>query len=68
MASRWPANDRNRNIVAVKLANIEFAMIPVEKVRDYLPSPNHSIGRYKAAFFRSLGYDQADWETLADDL
>lgn len=37
-------------------------------MRDYLLSPSHSIGRYKAAFFRSLGYDQANWETLAIDL
>lgn len=52
----------------MKLANIESATIPATKVRDYLLSPSHSIGRYKAAFFRSLGYDQANWEALAFDL
>ena len=52
----------------MKLANIESATIPATKVRDYLLSRSHPIGRYKAAFFRSLGYDQADWGALATDL
>ena len=52
----------------MKLANIETATVPASKVRDYLLSPSHPIGRYKAAFFRSLGYDQANWEALAISL
>jgi hypothetical protein len=51
----------------VKLPNIESAMILPEKLRDYVLSPNHSIGRYQAAFVRSLGYDQDSWETLESD-
>ena len=42
--------------------------IPPEKLRDYLLSPTHPIGRYKAVFFRSLGYDQANWQILEADL
>lgn len=52
----------------MKLRNIHAAKIPTRKVRDYLLSPSHPIGRYKASFFRSLGYDQAQWEVLAADL
>lgn len=52
----------------MKLPNAEFAKVPPEKLRDYLLSPTHSIGRYKAAFFRSLGYDQDGCDVLAADL
>jgi hypothetical protein len=52
----------------VKLRNIHSARIPARKVRDYLLSSSHSVGRYKAGFFRSLGYDQANWAVLATDL
>jgi hypothetical protein len=52
----------------VKLPNAEFAKVPPENLQDYLLSPAYSIGRYKAAFFRSLGYDQDGCEALAADL
>lgn len=52
----------------MRLPNIESALIPPEKLRDYLLSPNHPIGRYKAAFFRSLGYEQDEWEALEHDI
>ena len=44
------------------------AIIPAEKVRDYLLSPIHTIGRYKSVFFRSLGYEQEQWQVLERDL
>jgi len=40
------------------------AIVPPEKLRDYLLSPLHPIGRYKLAFFQSLGYAQSQWEVL----
>jgi len=43
-------------------------VVPPEKVRDYLLSNTHPIGRYKSAVFRSLGYESRNWEALADDL
>lgn len=46
----------------------EAAIIPAEKVRDYLLSPTHTIGRYKSAFFRSFGYAQEQWQVLERDL
>ncbi len=44
------------------------ARIDDRKVRDYLLSPTHPIGRSKATWFRSLGYTQDDWKRLRDDL
>jgi hypothetical protein len=44
------------------------AVIAAEKLRDYILSPAHPIGRFKAAFFAQLGYAQADWQRLAADL
>ena len=40
------------------------AIVATEKIRDYLLPPIHPIGRYKAAFFRDLGYAQANWREL----
>lgn len=50
------------------LLNRNVAAIPAEKLRDYLLSSTHPIGRYKATFFRALGYDPNNWQVLADDL
>ena len=44
------------------------AVIAAEKLRDYVLSPTHPIGRFKAAFFVQLGYAQTDWQRLAADL
>ena len=52
----------------LKLPNADTAILPPEKLRDYLLSPSHPIGRYKAAFFRSLGYGPDSWEKLRKDL
>lgn len=38
------------------------------KVHDYLLSTTHPVGRFKAAFFRALGYSPDRWEVLRDDL
>jgi hypothetical protein len=34
------------------------------KVRDYLLSPEHPVGRHKARFFSALGFDRAAWPVL----
>jgi hypothetical protein len=62
---RYRPNDR---IPVVVLPNSSKAVIAPEKLRDYLLSPIHPIGRYKALFFRTLGYDQTSWQQLATDL
>lgn len=45
----------------MKLPERDRAIIDAEKLRDYLLSPSHPVGRFKAAFFASLGYTQANW-------
>lgn len=52
----------------LKLPNAADAVIDGEKLRDYLLSPAHPIGRFKAAHFRSLGYSQDNWAQLESDL
>ena len=52
----------------MKLPNAERAIIAPEKLREYLLSPSHPIGRYKAAYFRQFGYDQGRWEALGNDI
>lgn len=52
----------------MRLPNTARAIIEERKVRDYLLSPIHPIGRFKAALFAQLGYAQADWSRLAEDL
>ena len=46
----------------------ESAVVPDAKVRDYLLSPTHPVGRHKARWFQRLGYDQGRFQELADDL
>jgi hypothetical protein len=43
-------------------------LVEPAKVRDYLLSPSHPIGRFKGAFFRSMGYSGAEWQRLERDL
>lgn len=50
------------------LLDAAAAIISSEKVREYLLSSAHPIGRYKSTFFRSLGYSQDQWRVLERDL
>ncbi|TVQ42895.1 MAG: hypothetical protein EA370_00040 [Wenzhouxiangella sp.] len=43
--------------MAKALPNPEQAVVDERKIRDYLLSPVHAVGRHKAQFFRALGYD-----------
>jgi hypothetical protein len=52
----------------MKLPGAEAAVVDPEKVRDYLLSPTHQVGRFKAAFFAALGYSQRNWADLEQDL
>jgi len=52
----------------MKLPGAEAAVVEPEKVRDYLLSPTHQVGRFKAAFFAALGYSQQNWADLEQDL
>ena len=50
------------------LPNVERAAIDPEKLRGYLFSPMHSVGRFKARFFAAPEYSADDWQTLEADL
>ena len=52
----------------MKLPNLERALIDERKLRDYILSPAHPVGRFKATFFYSLGYRRERWEELERDL
>jgi hypothetical protein len=52
----------------LKIPNADKAIISPEKLREYLLSPLHPVGRFKASYFKELGYSTENWETLQDDL
>ena len=52
----------------VVLPNASKARINPKKLREYLLSSSHSIGRFKRPFFAALGYSENHWEQLAADL
>ncbi|MEZ4356975.1 MAG: adhesin [Myxococcota bacterium] len=49
----------------MKLPNGEIAEVPAEKLDGYLLSNRHPVGRFKARFFRSLGYTRENASELA---
>jgi len=53
---------------SVRLPGVENAVIDPKKIRDYLLSTTHPLGRFKANFFVGLGYEAANWSLLATDL
>lgn len=52
----------------MKISNIENAIISSEKIKNYLLSSSHPVGRFKAVFFNSLGYTSSNWELLLNDI
>jgi hypothetical protein len=48
----------------MKLPNAERAVIDEDKVRNYLLSRTHPIGRFKASFFARAGFGPSDWQHL----
>jgi hypothetical protein len=52
----------------VKIPFAERAVVEGEKVREYLLSATHPVGRFKAAFFSLLGYTDEKWPELQRDL
>ena len=49
----------------VKVPNVEQAIISPTKISNYLLSPDHPQGRFKAAFFRTMGFARSDSPRLA---
>ena len=50
------------------IPNYQQAIIDPAKLRDYLLSPSHPVGRYKAIVFQSVGYTQQGWQQLETGL
>jgi hypothetical protein len=44
----------------VKVPGAEHAIVDAAKVRDYLLSHEHPVGRFKAVFFEAFDYTRAD--------
>ena len=47
---------------------MDHAVVDPAKIRDFLLSRSHPVGRHKAAFFAAPGYTTVDWERLRHDL
>jgi len=52
----------------MQLPNKEKAYIPPDKLIGYLLSETHAVGKSKAKFFRSLGFDETTVEQLEQGL
>lgn len=52
----------------MRLPNSDRAVIDSAKIRQYLLSTSHPVGRFKARFFESLGYSTDSWERLEADI
>ena len=52
----------------MSLPNAHHALIEPNKIRDYLLSSSHPVGRFKANVFFALGYTSVHWELLRDDI
>jgi len=52
----------------VLLPNADLATIEPAKLRDYLLSAAHPIGRFKARFFAALGFSAERWHELDEAL
>lgn len=51
----------------MRIPGANLAVIDPAKIRDYLLSPEHPVGRLKAVFFGALGYSRDDWQRLQQD-
>jgi len=52
----------------VLLPNADDAVIDSAKLRDYLLSTEHPLGRFKARFFKALGFTAGQWRELESAL
>ena len=52
----------------MKLPNSQKAVVDERKVRDYLLSSSHPVGRFKAKFFGSIGFPAEAWSGFVEAL
>ena len=48
----------------MQIPNAQRAVIDPVKLRGYLLSHSHPVGRFKAVFFQALGYSSENWREL----
>ena len=52
----------------MKLPHHDDVQIDIRKVRDYLLSPVHPVGRFKARVFKALGFDQTTVDAFVTEV
>ena len=52
----------------MKLPNAQNAIVDERKVREYLLSPSHPVGRFKAMFFGTIGFPPEAWPAFVNAL
>lgn len=52
----------------MRLPNVDNAVVEDAKVRLYLLSSTHPVGRFKSVFFVALGFSVDNWAVLRDAL
>ena len=52
----------------MRLPNSNKAVVPKEKLTDYILSKSYPVGSSKAKFFRGLGFDEKNIDKLAKSL
>ena len=52
----------------MKLPHHDSVEIDIRKIRDYLLSPVHPVGRFKARVFKALGFDVATVEAFVAEV
>lgn len=50
------------------LPNVEKAIIPRDKIENYLLDPGHPVGGGKAKCFLHVGFRRESWQVLSDAL
>jgi hypothetical protein len=54
--------------MVMQLPNREKAYIPISKLKDYLLSETHSVGKSKAKFLRAVGFNDTNTHLLKQGL
>ena len=52
----------------MKLPNADQVQIDGPKVSEYLLSPAHPVGRFKARVFKALGFDQSNLDAFVAEV
>jgi hypothetical protein len=66
--NRLCRTDKRPCQIAVRRLNVDRAIVPREKLTEYLLSDTHVDGRPKAEFYRLFGFSVLNWQELAQAL